>query len=266
MTNEEIDALLDDITKSVEHSAPPLSKVLWSSSAICAPLSFLPVAGRYFAVFTLALAVGAIMVGSENRPLQQPALAIWREWMRREEHHERGLGFSATVRMRWEIKKIYEDDPRGEIFPLKQAVRLVDTFNRQQQRLETVIAHLETLRQTRELLIEKAARLHELGDKSRDVGATLARVERDLPALQKLSDEINASCYRLDALLVSVRKAIQVKQLHQELDELTAVVTPEQAIETVQSDDLNNIEAQITQEIETFLRLERDTDAHLRQI
>ena len=266
MTNEEIDAMLADISQSLEEAGSPISRLLWSASAVCVPLIFTPVLGRYFALFGATLGVTALIVKGDRLPRHQLALAIWCEWMRREAWHEKGRGFSATVRMRRDIAQIYGTDPRGELFPLKQAVRLVDTFNRQQQRLETVNEHLQNLRQTRDLLIEKAAQLHELGDTSRDVSAPLSRVERDLPLLEHLSRDIYASCGRLEALLVAVRRAIQVRQLHRELDELTSAVAPDQIVATAPADDLSDIESQITREIETYLRLERDSDTHLRQI
>jgi predicted transcriptional regulator len=203
---------------------------------------------------------------SEFRPSPNEfALSVWREWMRRESEHEQTNGSSATLKMRFDILQIYENDPRGEVFPIQQAFRLIDTYSRQQFRLQVVESHLQKLREARRSLQEKAARLRELGDAGRDVGATLSRIEADLPALETLVGQICASCLRLEALLVAVQASMQVKQLHQDLDEITSAITP-QAKTPLSTDDLSDIEAQITREVETFLQLEREADAHLRQL
>ena len=66
--------------------------------------------------------------------------------------------------------------------------------------------------------------------------------------------------------MISVQKAAQARQLHRELSNINARLPQKaEAIESAfEPESLEDIERQIGREIETYLRLERETEEHLR--
>ncbi len=276
MTDDEIGALLVDIEKSLRSQIFVGSKVSWLVSLTTAPLIFIPGAGvgLGFGIFSGVMAFVGWLTNHDGRIEWQKvqdnrARYLWREWTQRESLKELGQGFEKTVQMRDDISEIYESNPRGDILPLNQAIRLVNTLDSQQERLDQVANHVEGLRELRTQLLEKSAQLQKLGKKTQSVQSILRQIEEDVNPLETLGRQIEASCHRLELLLISVKKAMQIKQLHNEIDSLTSSIcadVTEALEETIATDDLSNIERQITREVETFLRLERETDRHLREI
>jgi hypothetical protein len=116
-------------------------------------------------------------------------------------------------------------------------------------------------------LNEKAMRLRALGDPNPLATANVEEMAREIPALERLADDILSSCHRLEAIVLSVHRAVQVKQLHREIAELKSSVSPEKGGESqLVAPEITDIERQIGREIETFLQLEQETDAHLREL
>ena len=163
------------------------------------------------------------------------------------------------------VRQIYEIDPAGEVLPLSQAIRLLDTYWRQQERSRKIAARLEELQALREELSSKIAQLQELGE-SRTGLRELNQIETDIEALKKVPPQIDASCRRLEVILISVKRAAQARKLHRELDDLRArVPRPAEAADSAfEAQSITEIERQIGREIETYLQLERETDEHLR--
>lgn len=178
-----------------------------------------------------------------------------------------GAGLSeATRRLGNDVQKIYDGDPTGKLFPLRQSIRLVDTHSRQQQRLFIVENRLGELRNLQEALAGKMAQLQELGEDYPQGARNLKQINADLEALGRVHGQIRASCTRLEAIVIGVQKAVQSRQLRRELEGLSAHVAPSiGAIEPAfEAQSLEDIERQIGREIETYLRLERETEEHLR--
>ena len=172
----------------------------------------------------------------------------------------------ATRKLGSEVQKVYETDPAGELFPLRQAIRLVDTHRRQQERFTLVEARLQELRLLKEALSGKLAQLQELGEIYPEGARNLEQITDDMEVLRRVHGQIHSSCVRLEMIVISVQNAAQARQLRRELDGLSArVPRGDQAIEPAfEAESLDDIERQIGREIETYLQLERETEAHLR--
>ena len=124
-------------------------------------------------------------------------------------------------------------------------------------------AALHDLRQT---LLQKQKQLRSLGDDNPAVEGTLATLESDIGPLERSGKALQASCARLEAIVLSVDAAAQRRQLHREVGELTAEARRDEVGALELSDEHLDLERQIGREIETFLQLERETDAHLREL
>ncbi len=166
-----------------------------------------------------------------------------------------------------EITVIYQADPRGEVLPLSQAIRLMDTHDKQQQRLEVVADRLVKLRSVQNTLKEKTKQLRGLGESHPEGEIRLQSLEKDEAALNTMREQIQASCHRLGMIAIEAQKTQQMRQLRREISDLTTEKSPIVTSPAfLEPDSLFDIERQITREIETFLQLERDTDRHLREL
>lgn len=272
LTDEEIRVWISHLEHAArsEISTPP--RIWWGFSALFTLPVFVPQVGPVSGLAAGLLAFIAWSVSQESRANWQNfererALSLWSEWTRREGGEEVRRGLVKTAVMRDEILDIYKADPRGEVLPLRQSMRLINTYGRQEERLEQIADHLAGVEEIRVELLEKTAQLRELGEETEDVQAILRGLERDIVPLETSVREIRASCYRLEFLLISVKKALQIKRLRSEIQTLASVETSsdEMAIAQTTADTID-IERQITREVETFLQLERDSDRHLRDL
>ena len=193
------------------------------------------------------------------------ALTIWGELI-----GSGALGHNSSLKERELLKsigRIYERDPQGQSLPLPQAVRLVLTWKQQQKRLRLVGDHVEQMRITRSNLQEKQKLLRELNDENTSIERALARLSDDLTPLERSCEVLRASCTRLEALLVEVDATVRRRELHREVGEITARLAPSNVPAYLEvADEGFDIERQISREIETFLQLERETGAHLRDL
>ncbi len=171
---------------------------------------------------------------------------------------------ASSVDLKNAIASLYEQDPNAQTLPLPQAVRLLDAHVHQQKRLEIISYPLNELQRLRRAMHEKLARLRDLGEDAPEAKRRLTELERDEVALRGIHNQTSASCARLESIFTSVQHAHQVRQLKRELGELSQAAgsSSELALES----DAFDIERQIGREIETFLRLERETDEHLRDV
>jgi hypothetical protein len=168
-----------------------------------------------------------------------------------------------VAQIRDRILKIYQHEENQVVFPLKQAVRLFDTFFQQQQRLYNVERKLGQL----SVLREKMAQLSELGDENSGALAKLQQIKPHETALRTLAQETRSSCSRLEAIIENVEKFAKVRQLQSEITQLASTIQPHlSAPNVLVAEELNDIERQIAREVETFLQLERETDRHMREI
>lgn len=168
-----------------------------------------------------------------------------------------------------QISDVYELDPRGEILPLKQALRLVDVWKTQRERLFRVEDNIEEMKRLRTQLLEKQKSLVALGDDSPALSPALASLDDDIGALEDSGEELRASCARLEALVSAAEAVAKRRQLHREIDELAQRVPAHEDSSTQVFDDSEDnldLERQISREIETYLMLEAETNAHLRDL
>jgi len=202
----------------------------------------------------------SLLRGREFR--RSPALGLWRILL------DKGRlapdASDSTGELGQNLAEVYRLDARGEVLPLVQAARLLQTHHLQQKRLGAIFQRIEKLSFLREQLSDKVARLAGLGDQNPAALNSLGAMNDEIAALQRLGDDTQASCHRLEAIALSVHQAAQVRQLNREIAELTAGALPRNDAALLATSDLSDIERQIGREIETFLRLERETDQHLR--
>lgn len=272
MNDEQIQRLLSKTQRRVwlRHLRRPL--VGWSvvsvSVVVGANLGF--GFAENAAILGVLMALPALHASREAALLwrefkRAPALRLWRELI------DRRLLLASpgepTEKLARSIRGLYETDWRGEVLPLSQAARLLLIYDLQRRRLTGIHDRLNELEVVREQLRDRGQRLQQLGDQTPLVSTSVDNLSGEIAGLERLGEEIFASCHRLEDILVSVGRAVAVKQLHREIIDLTSVVSPRNA-ETLASGapEIIDIERQIGREIETFLQLERETDAHLRDV
>ena len=269
MTNEEIDAIIVRQQFALGRNAAFTPAILWFGSFILAGFTF-SILSIYWALFTFCVLAGVSLLSTFEgikkiqKCKEEKARLIWERF-----GHEHTFGSEISLSTRQlgtEIQKIYRGEPSGKLFPLRQAIRLVDTHNRQQQRLAIVENRLGELRGLQEKLSSKLAQLRELGEDYPQGAHNLEQINGDLAALGRVHGQISASCARLEAIVIGVQKVAQSRQLRAELEGLSARVAPSsEAVEPAfEAESLEEIERQIGREIETYLQLERETDEHLR--
>ena len=164
------------------------------------------------------------------------------------------------------IIKIQMASAQRELLPPRQAIKLVVAYERRARQLQEVNARLAKLRELQRALDEKTGGLQTLGEEHPTGLRSLQQVRLDSAAMQKVADEIQGSCDRLDAILNAVQQTARAHQLHRELDQMSA---PDQRSDAAdepafEAESLEDIERQIRREIETYLQLERETEEHLR--
>ncbi len=268
MTNEEITRILARVQRDAQFAAFTPPAMCGVASTVFLGLSFVD-NYFYFITFPLLLVpvgAGAMMAATRRFKARESESArlIWQTL------GETGIFGAAlpkeTRQLGGNVQAIYALDPKGELLPIRQAMRLVDTHRRQQERLQIVNARLGELRALREVLIHKIAQLQGLGENSPEGKRNLEQVNEDARALREVQLQILSSCYRLEMIAISVQKAAQGRRLHRELGELNANISrSNQLVEPAfEAESLDDIERQIGREIETYLQLERETEAHLR--
>ena len=269
MNNQEIDSLIERHDSALKRGAALAPASMWFGSIAFSVVALLSLSIAW-AMFVFGVLASASLfstfetIKEIKKRRSNGARLIWEKLG---DNHVFGNKLSLPTRqLGTNIQKIYQLDPSGQILPLRQAIRLLDTFARQQQRsqlLETRLSELDELRQT---LIGKLAQLHELGEDHPESSRNLQQITDDYDGLKGIHDQIRSSCHRLELILIAVQKAVQSRRLHRELDDLnarlprsTAAVEP-----AFEAESLTDIERQIGREIETFLQLERETEAHLQ--
>lgn len=267
MTNEEAEQLVGKVEHDVRRSYVMPTYYSWAFAGLTTPFWFVTGFSTFALPLSGILATVALCVTAANQQDLKglngmKAIAVWRSI------HTRSLLGRELYLPTWELKegieRLYEHDLCGEVLPLVQAIRLLDAHHRQQKRLVVVYSRLKELQVLRQTMHEKLAQLRTLGEDAPDAKRRLTELERDEAALQSIHNQISASCARLETIFTSVQHAHQVRQLKRELGELSQVAgsSSDLALES----DAFDIERQIGREIETFLRLERETDAHLRDV
>ena len=269
MTNEEIDAIIKHQEFALGRNAIFAPLFFWTCSFTVAYGAFFSLS-VYWALFVFGvlgfvswIATSEAMKDIKKRK-KDKAFLIWESLGR---NHAFGFELPLSTRqLGTEIQNIYTGEPSGKLFPLRQSIQLLDTHNRQQQRLQIVENRLRELRGLQENLSGKLAQLRELGENYPQGARNLEQINGDLAALGKVHGQIRASCARLEAIVIGVQKVAQSRELRRELEGLSAQLPQQQnSVEPAfEAQSLEEIERQIGREIETYLRLERETDEHLR--
>ena len=269
MTNEAIDAIIERQQLALERSATFTCAALWFGS-FALPFFMLFSLSLSWALLTFCVLASVSLFSTKEtieeikKRRNQRALLVWEQIGVKQVF---GDALSVSTRqLGTEIQKIYQGEPSGELLPLRQSIRLLDTHNRQQQRLQIVENRLRELRALQENLQSKLAQLRELGENYPQGARNLEQIDGDLAALGRVHGQIRASCARLEAIVIGVQKVAHSRRLRADLDGLSAQLPrATQAVEpTFEAESLEEIERQIGREIETYLQLERETDEHLR--
>ena len=269
MTNEEIDAIIKHNRRSLEGQATFSSKYFGIFTLVFGIMGFvsLPLSWALVSFAILNFLSYVVILGGVRQVKMQRKESARLIWKKLGINHTFGSNLSLSTRqLGTEIQKIYNGKSAGELFPLRQSIRLIDTHNRQQQRLQIVENRLRELRGLQENLSSKLAQLRELGEDYPQGARNLEQINGDLAALGKVHGQIRASCARLEAIVIGVQKVAQSRELRRELEGLSAQLPQQKnAVEPAfEAQSLEEIERQIGREIETYLQLERETDEHLR--
>lgn len=272
MTSEEIEQLLAKGEKSLRREdlvAPVLTWTFCAGSMVIGVL-FESMEELLFAIFLVfvSLAVSSGHRATARGLKTRRAQLLW-EYLTRTAFAPR-FGAS-TSKLAREIGDLYQGDPRGEVLPLSQSIRLVNTHHKQQARLQIVGARLRELEAIGVALRQTTEQLRDLGETLESGEARLQALRDDENALRTLSAQIEASCRRLELILIEARKAGQMQQLHREIGDLSleagnsSASSSSLSVSSVVPESLFDVERQIAREVETYLRLERDSDRHLRE-
>ena len=141
------------------------------------------------------------------------------------------------------VRNIYGLDPAGESLPLAQAIRLLDVY----QLLRGQLSRVET----------------RLSGGSSAWGGARAKSPRYVASgdaretLESARAELKSSCARLEAIIADVQATLQ----EQRRRHAPGRVRGETSGEAVAGSE---IQARVAREIETYSRLERETEPHLR--
>ena len=210
--------------------------------------------------FVFAFAVGVAIRNKIKGYRRDRVNAFWRLIQR-----EGLTGEPPTSLTRLLIERIVQIQTAsgGALLPMRQAVKLVAIYERQSRQLQLVREREPKLNQKREALLEKMAELQALGETNAAAWHQLELMRADAEALEKVADDIQDSCARLEQILSSVQKTARARQLHRELNQISASDQPANE-PAFAPESLEEIERQIGREIETYLQLERETDQHLQ--
>ena len=164
------------------------------------------------------------------------------------------------------VRGIYKLEARGEVLPLHQAIRLLDIYRLQGKQMATVESRMGELNALRKSLMEKLEQLLVLGESHAPGKRNLEQLSGDYDALERIRNELKGSFTRLEIILISAQKAAQSQQIRRELGDLSAKLprTEQAEYTSVEAESLEDLERAIGREIETYLQLERETEAHLR--
>ncbi|BCM92752.1 hypothetical protein IAD21_04634 [Abditibacteriota bacterium] len=270
INDQQINRLVQRAEKSVSSSAFLPTRIAGVVSLLLTPLMFVAEIGVGQGIFMAAIGWGLTYlswIAGKDLALQLKsarAQLIWREIRRS------GVLAEPTAQdLAERITQVYEHDLRAEFLPLSQAVRLTLVWKQQKERLSTIEHRVRQMKDLRATLLEKQQLLYELGDDNAALEQTLARLDHDTDALECNGIALGASCSRLESLVTEVNAAARRRQLHREIGELAAQVPLDKANTEptlATREEHLDLERQITREIETYLQLERETDAHLRDL
>jgi len=226
MTNEEAEQLIVKATKQLKGVTFESSRISGGIALVALPFALSPAIGGYCASLSGIFAVTSVVCYLFERGAAQGmkgsgVLRIW-EMVTTPEFSAPHLP-RATASLRRHISYFYQQDVNAQIFPLVQAMRLLDAHTSQQRRLEVVEHRLNELSSIRQTMRDKLAQLRALGEDVPEAQRKLDQIERDGAALENIAAQILASCARLEAIFTGVQHAHQVRQLKRELGELSQV-------------------------------------------
>ncbi|BCM92750.1 hypothetical protein IAD21_04632 [Abditibacteriota bacterium] len=275
MNNREIETLIQQAEKQVGFDSFTSAYFMGVSAAVLTPFLLLvqnpvPVVG--IGAFSAVCWFVAVCLWVDGRKLKREfmknrARVVWKQM-------EGMDAFDAESSLKQrellnDIARVYERDPRGEIFPLSQAMRLVPVWEQQQKRLHVINKHVIQMQVARATLLEKQKLLRELGDKNTGLECTLVRLDAEIAHLEQGQNALRASCARLESLIVDVDATVSRRELHREVGEVTMCFSSGNCYEADSldiSDEHLDIKHQLEREIEIYLRLERETEVHLRDL
>jgi hypothetical protein len=193
------------------------------------------------------------------------ASIIWSDFLRFYTD-ESGALSGHTHRFCERISTLYESDSSQLLLPFRHAARLLDTYHKQQARLTALnlrLEEVEALYQPLNARIEKLRELHETNEAGE---RTLRELRNEKRQLLALKNQIETSANNLEAILSTIENERKKRRLHQEVAVLAGrarISSDEEVTEGIVPDPVNELEEQITREIQTYLQLERDTDQRL---
>lgn len=139
MTNQEIEQFILTYKRRLFVKILSLSALSWLGSAGALLLAFVTGHWVFCGLISLTLFASswwATVIARDELKLQRKTIAA-QVWDLLGESPQFAFSPNEPLRQIWyRIQGIYRIDPLGEILPLRQAMRLLDTYRRQQERLE----------------------------------------------------------------------------------------------------------------------------------
>jgi len=269
MTNDEANELIQEAAQRSKKKDVSNARDAGFAAICLLPFALLPTVGVAFAISSgicvlISVTCHFAETSASSEIKQSDAWQIW-DFITTRESFAPPLP-SDTFLLKNSIAVLYQEDLQAQVFPLVQAIRLLDAHLRQQDRLAVVENRLNELNALSGAMRVRLAKLRELGEDVPEAQRKLDQIERDEAALENIAAQISASCARLEAIFTGVQHAHQVRQLKRELGELSQVAGSSSDSDLALDSDAFDIERQIGREIETFIRLERETDEHLRDV
>ena len=268
MNDKQIERLIKQSERSVFYRTWNVPICLWGVSATT-PLVSIPLyapqlgcmLGGFFAFCSVVSSRQTAIMWRAYK--QSRAVSLWKVAAWNEQFFPDPA--PPTKILRGELTEFYRADQSAEVLPLAQGLRLLSVYELQQQRQELIAKRIIQLHALRDKLVRTATQLETLGESRPDTTGSVHKAQSELAALERLVDESLASCKRLEVIVVSTQKALQVRQLHHELTRLQSDITSTIS-QPLMEPYPTNIEGQISREIETYLQLERETELHFRDL
>ena len=274
MTNEEIQQIIFASERKLRFRYGLEPTILWVIAAFCLVaglISHLVVASYAMLLISSGLGIGLWSLHRTDvtrRQLREfevwKTLLLWRQIHRSKMFGSTIRGTALSIRER--VDQIYSMRSGEHLLPLSHAIRLLDVCVRQQTQLKPINARRFRLYTLRQKFETKIAQLQGLGA-NREKSPEERQLDFEIEWTENARYEISSSCDRLYNIIEQVHREAQARQLRDELDDLQSQLPraiPSRIEPSFEAESLEEIERQIGREIETYLRLERETEEHLR--
>lgn len=171
----------------------------------------------------------------------------------------------ATQRLVEKIFALYELNGMTTVFPVEQAKRLVEAHKRQWSKISAIDDRLKANRVLHREIGDNLEQLRLMGESNAAGERSLKELKQDESELLILREKIVDSSRKLEALLPVIETEWRKTCLHRETNRLAEIALRSTAEDSavVWERTTTELEHQITFEINTYLKLESETQQRL---